>query len=380
MLYPYNSTNDCCGCKACESICPVNAIRMELKSDEFWYPVIDEKKCLGCNLCKKVCVENFSGFTSIDNSVSYIGKNNDNEVIKNSSSAGAFSALCIVLLNQGYSICGVVNRDNRVYHDFADNIEQCKAFRKSKYVQSDTSGVYEKVEGLLLNGRKVAFSGVSCQCAALYNYLELKRIPTDNLFVINILCHGVASQKIFFDYLQHERIIDYEFRYKHKQRNGKYNSKTARLTMINGKTKIATSISDAFLRAYSLRLFYRASCGYCKFACPERFTDITIADAWGAEKINSRYDAMSGLSLILLNSNKAKMLYSDISQNMSLEKVNNDWVINSQPLFTKSTSVHKSRSTFFEIYPRVGLKKAVYSIDKPSFYTVIKDYLKLRFK
>lgn len=46
---------DCCGCAACEAICPLGAIRMVLDEDGFYYPFLDEEKCINCRKCVTVC-------------------------------------------------------------------------------------------------------------------------------------------------------------------------------------------------------------------------------------------------------------------------------------------------------------------------------------
>ena len=51
----YDRKEDCCGCYACESMCPVNAITMKADEIGFEYPVIDEEKCVGCMTCIRVC-------------------------------------------------------------------------------------------------------------------------------------------------------------------------------------------------------------------------------------------------------------------------------------------------------------------------------------
>jgi len=38
----------CCGCTACYSICPVNAIEMKKDKEGFIYPEIDKSKCVSC--------------------------------------------------------------------------------------------------------------------------------------------------------------------------------------------------------------------------------------------------------------------------------------------------------------------------------------------
>lgn len=51
----YNRKEECCGCTACYSICPKQAISMRPDEEGFDYPVIDEAKCVRCEKCLKVC-------------------------------------------------------------------------------------------------------------------------------------------------------------------------------------------------------------------------------------------------------------------------------------------------------------------------------------
>lgn len=55
MMILYKEKDECCGCTACYSICPQNAISMVEDDEGFEYPEIDELKCKECFLCLKVC-------------------------------------------------------------------------------------------------------------------------------------------------------------------------------------------------------------------------------------------------------------------------------------------------------------------------------------
>lgn len=45
----------CCGCSACYSICPVDAIEMVDDDEGFEYPYINTSICIKCNKCRRVC-------------------------------------------------------------------------------------------------------------------------------------------------------------------------------------------------------------------------------------------------------------------------------------------------------------------------------------
>lgn len=51
----YRRKEECCGCTACYSICPKEAISMIVDDEGFEYPQINEDKCVRCYMCLKVC-------------------------------------------------------------------------------------------------------------------------------------------------------------------------------------------------------------------------------------------------------------------------------------------------------------------------------------
>ncbi|MBM6892849.1 4Fe-4S dicluster domain-containing protein [Enorma massiliensis] len=52
----YEDGVECCGCGACVSVCPRDAIEMRPDRYGFLYPEIDECRCVRCLLCLKACV------------------------------------------------------------------------------------------------------------------------------------------------------------------------------------------------------------------------------------------------------------------------------------------------------------------------------------
>lgn len=51
----YKNKESCCGCSACFSICPVQAIKMTPDREGFLYPNIDSDLCIRCFKCISVC-------------------------------------------------------------------------------------------------------------------------------------------------------------------------------------------------------------------------------------------------------------------------------------------------------------------------------------
>lgn len=47
--------DECCGCTACASICPRQAITMKPDALGFLYPEVDDSLCIDCGRCVKVC-------------------------------------------------------------------------------------------------------------------------------------------------------------------------------------------------------------------------------------------------------------------------------------------------------------------------------------
>lgn len=56
--YPilYEDNFKCCGCTACYSICPQQAITMKMDNEGFYYPYLDPDKCIKCYTCLHVCM------------------------------------------------------------------------------------------------------------------------------------------------------------------------------------------------------------------------------------------------------------------------------------------------------------------------------------
>ena len=85
----FENKTECCGCGACQAICPKNAIEMVEDEYGFIYPRIDENKCINCNLCKKACAymnpRKINEYKRV-----YVSVSKNDETLKKSASGGVF--------------------------------------------------------------------------------------------------------------------------------------------------------------------------------------------------------------------------------------------------------------------------------------------------
>jgi hypothetical protein len=69
-------------------------------------------------------------------------------------------------------------------------------------------------------------------------------------------------------------------------------------------------------------LYMRDCCFECKYKTFPRVSDITLADFWGVGKSDDKLDEDKGTSLILINSDKGKEIFNDISSSVFCQQSN----------------------------------------------------------
>lgn len=355
----------CCGCRACVEACPKKCIKMVEDEETFLYPTVDKYSCIKCGTCHKVCFVNKVSKLIENNyeqkAIAAIHK--DNSILYQSSSGGAFSAIIEKQFTKNTVICGVCyNDDLKVVYDCVDSIDEYIKFKKSKYVLSNTNGVFNKVKNFLNDGKKVIFTGTPCIVAALKSFLGK---DYSNLLSIDVVCHGAPSQKLFDKYLseQKNKVKLYTFKSKQTQ-NNVYNSRTAEITYNNGEKKLATIDNDEYLKAYYTRLDYRPICAKCKLAQSSRCSDITLGDAWGIEHLYKELDPLKGVSLILINSEKGSQALAGLEELMDIYPISVEWAVQANEQLHKPTDFHQNRAKFFDL---IKTKSFRYAVRKTEF-------------
>lgn len=300
-------TEYCTGCRACEQLCAHHAIEMKPNKEGFLSAYIDREKCVDCGLCQNRCPQN-NLMQKFEPLMSLAVRDRDDKELLASASGGAFAAAARMILQRGGVVTGAAYHDDMtVGHFIVERLENLHKVQSSKYVQSNTEATYSQVKALLINGREVLYSGTPCQIGGLRAYL---RKEYDNLYTMDLICHGVASPKLFAKYLiwlggkMKGKIIGYDFRDKSCGWGLDYMSKT------KTKTKTKPSTLDPYYYHFLEGTTYRECCYRCNYCTKERVGDITIGDYWGVEKEHPEFYSAKGVSCFLVNSEKGMRLWN----------------------------------------------------------------------
>ena len=337
----------CNGCKLCSEICPKHAISYAEDEFGFWHPKVNYDLCIHCSLCVNKCPNKTK--INVDKVLPLVKAawSKDNSIRLKSTSGGIFFELAnFILKNQGY-VCGCAYDSDfkGAHHVLIDKIEDLEPLMVSKYVESDTEGIYSKIKIALNTNNYVLFVGAPCQCAALYSYLGK---DYENLIVVDFLCRGANSPKA------HKKYIEYlEKKYQSKmvklrskdKRNG-WNKFGQSAEFENGETYYASRNDDLRVVAYHKgNLMMRSSCLECKFKELPRYSDLTLGDFWGIDP-SEVYDVEKGVSLVFINSKKGQKIFENISDQVNyIDKTLEDALKGNVAIFESATK-GKNRDKF----------------------------------
>ena len=357
---------ECCGCTACFHICPINCIVMKEDEEGFLYPNIDKAKCIHCNKCKEVCpnrnIENRNTRTQ-----TFVGYYKDDEVRKQSSSGGIFSAIAEWILQQKGVVFGAAFDENfEVHHIAVETKEELIKLRGSKYVQSRLENTFLEAKEYLEKKRKVLFTGTACQIAGLKNYLSAEY---ENLYTVDVLCHGAPSPKIWIMYLDDKKeqyqasINKVEFRNK----DDGWKNFSINIAFSNMERFYTHHNKEKFMRMFLDNLDLRPSCYSCVFKEIPRISDVTIGDSWGVENYMPDMDDDKGTSVILVHSSNGEKIFREIRKKLIVSEVGLDVAVSPTADSRKSVTMHPNRNKYLEGVKRGENFDVLYEYVKKSF-------------
>jgi len=243
--------------------------------------------------------------------------------------------------------------DNGISHIRVESADQLFLLQGSKYVHSHIKSTYIQAKEDLRMGKQVLFTGTPCQIAGLKSFLKK---DYENLLTVDLVCHGVPSQRLLFD-----EIKDYDYSrnlVSFRELEGMFLkiSSPESGNLVLRKTVYKNLYYTGFLKS----LFYRDSCYTCPYADSVRCSDITIGDFWSLGK-NTPFtgDVSKGISVVLLNTQKGEAFWEETREEFFSEERPFEEAIQGNTNLRRPSIPHKNREKFFELYPRVGYKKAM---------------------
>ena len=332
----------CSGCEACSNICPKNAIEMIRDAEGFAYPKINKKLCINCGRCDATCPAlNFKPKANYILPEVFAAIYPDAKILRHSSSGGIFSALSEIVLKSGGVVFGAGFDENwHVLHTSAKNLDELENLRSSKYTQSKIGDVYRQVQDAL-KSKQVLFSGVPCQCVALKHFLGR---DYDNLFTVDIICHGVPSPALWEKYIGD---LGYAHEITHVNFRSKRNGWSSRLD-VNFADKepiVITTVKNLYGKLFLGGISERPSCHVCKFKFPNSLSDLTLGDAWGVKDfLPEMYDSR-GVSVVFIHTDKGKNFFEQA--NLKKQQIKFADAVKKNPRFLAATVADSRREKFF---------------------------------
>lgn len=361
----YSRIKNCCGCGTCSYVCPQGAIRMVPDKFGFLYPQIDVNKCINCRKCINIC----SFRKPIKNTIGtcYAAVNKDIQQRHNAASGGIFGAVASRFLKAGHVVAGVemtfCDGISDVHHTVISTADRLIGLQGSKYVQSKFWTCLSTIEKELKSGNKVLISGTPCQINAARSLLCRYE---NNIYTMDLICHGVPSEVFFNSYLQYlqkkDRSKINSFSFRDKQFGWGLTGKVQYI--VDGKRKEISLNCDesSYYKLFLDGEIYRSSCYSCPYASKDRIGDVTIGDYWGVDKYSpellsengGRFDVKSGVSCVLVNSEKGKEILDLVTDSLELEKIDLSKVLILNTQLREPAKHTSARDKVFKAYLKEG--------------------------
>ena len=346
----------CTGCAACMNRCPKQCINMrEDNKLGHLYPQIDNDKCIDCRVCVKVCPANHT-LELRKPITAYAGWDKSEKEYISSTSGGAASAFARYIIRQGGVVYGcAMLPDIKVNHVRIDSLSDIGKLKGSKYVQSTIGMVYKNVREDLRKGKKVLFIGTPCQVAGVRSFIGKEM--AENLYTADLICHGTPPLAYLRKHIlkKTKGAVPDEIFF----RKGAY---LLLLLLLGGKEIYRSSLfeqryQDTYYNTFFDGFSYRESCHTCRYAQPQRVSDVTIGDFWGLRD-DLPLEHPHGCSVLLPITEKGKELIEGIRQEFNLYERTVDEAVSGNEQLRHPKEKDWRISLFMTLFPLLGISKA----------------------
>lgn len=357
----------CTGCYACVNACHFKCISMQEDQYGELHPIIDETRCTHCNLCIKSCPNNVDlDFNYPLNC--YASWITDTQKRKICASGGIGTALSEFVIKQKNGVVFGSRYDKQFTPiiTYTEVLDELELFKGSRYVQSIIGNdTLIEVRTFLKSGRFVLFVGTPCQIAGLKAFL---RKDYENLVTIDLICHGVCPTKYFKEEVTYicekkriKKLVDVRFR-GNDRKNFRLSFWTGERT---GKSRCVynkSAYTQYYFAGFLLGVSLRENCYRCRYARPERVSDITIGDFIGLGKEIPFNYSKRNVSSVTLNTSKGVAFYQEVSRYTDiLMNIQREYAerLKYKPSLIEPFHKHELNSLFRELVLQIGYLKAI---------------------
>jgi len=256
------------------------------------------------------------------------------DVRRKSSSGGIFS-----LVASCFDVVYGVSMSKDCYScEYIRTLNDLSGLRGSKYIQANMGDVYSQVIKDVKDGKKVLFSGTGCQINGLASLLGR---DYDNLFLIDVVCHGVPSKRLWEKYIKSM-----------EEKNGKlvgvnFRTKTNEKCDLKKRKRILNAVDqDPYMKLFLSNECLRPSCYEC-YAKRFKKSDMTVGDFWGIDKLEPGFDDGNGTSLVIVRTEKGLNLLNLIDKKIKCKEVRYEDGVKFNSCEYESVSKPQERDGFY---------------------------------
>lgn len=274
---------------------------------------------------------------------SYAGKSRNDCLRIKSSSGGIYGEIAQWVIKQnGCVFACCYSQDLSVEYRKIENQDELYMSYGSKYVAPFLGDTFKKVKFELGKNRFVMFVGLPCHCAGLKSYLGG---GYEKFVCIDLICHGVPSDKVWKKYLNGKDCIRVNMR--DKSSGWSNVSYSWRFTKLDGKSYTISWQNVSYMRGFVNDLYNRPSCSCCSFKGIKRSSDITLGDFWGIAERHPWLDDNKGTSALIVHSKMGEFVLDAIKDNLILEEVDIKDIYKQNPSLISPNKKHRNYEKFF---------------------------------
>ena len=308
----------------------------------------------------------------------YSGYLKDDNKLMKSASGGAVTAFAEAIIRQGGCVFGVSYSDDfkSVEYICCDTLDDLNRIKGSKYCE--TKKHFALLGEKLQEKKAVLFTGLGCDVAAALTYCKTRGINTENLYTIDIICHGPVSALVYKRFVE-----DLENKYKSKvveficrsKKEGWSSSSFMKVIFENGK--VLETPFDYTDYGYIFSHYAMQRCEKCRFKGSQHQGDLCVGDYWGL-KANDVGWNKNGVSIIAVQTEKGKKLLNMLGEDFVIQETDAKFAFEHNPMYLKS---RKSLGDYKKLYDELRENALNETLRKKSEYRIWKKKIKeIQFK